>query len=82
MFSWYPLLPGHRSGVRNTFHHVHAFHGPDSGRYKGIDILQDLLQGGLLLGTRAVNTRTCSEYNCGLFPRLRRLADSKGAAIT
>ena len=82
MFNWFPLLPGRGSGVHNAFHHVHAFHGPDSGRYKGIDILQDILQGGLLLGARPVNTRTYSEYNYGLFPRIRRLADSKGTALT
>jgi len=82
MFSWFPVLPGHRSGVPNAFHHVHAFRGPDSGRHKDIDILQDILQGGLLLGARPVNARTYSEYNYGLFPRLRRLADSEGTAIT
>jgi hypothetical protein len=41
------MLPGHAWGVLNAPNHVHLFRGPDSGRYKGIDILQDILQGGL-----------------------------------
>jgi len=50
--------------------------------HKGIDFLQDIFQGRLLLGARAVNARTNSEYNHALCISFRRLADSKRNAIT
>jgi hypothetical protein len=61
--------------IRNSF-------CPDSGHHKGIDFLQDIFQGWLLLGARAVNARANSEYNHAIHSGLRRLADSKGNAFT
>jgi len=57
--------------VRNSYR-------SDSTGCKNIDLLQDFLQGRLLLGSRSVNARTNSEYNYGFRPCLCYMADSKG----
>ena len=76
---WFPALSA--CVCRNT-HRIRNSYKPDSNRHNGIDLLQDIFQGRLLLGARFVNARTNSEYNHALCSGLQRLADSKRTAIT
>ncbi len=68
--------------ISHTANDVRYFFRLDSGRHKGIDFLQDIFQGWLQLGAWPVNSRADSEYNYGILYRFRRLAGSKGTAIT
>ena len=76
------LTPGHWpsscAGVYYVWHPICL----GGNHHKSTDLLQDFLQGRLLLGPRFVNARTYSIYNHGLCPGFRRLADSKGSAAT
>ncbi len=79
LYVWFPALSA--CVCRNT-HRIRNSYKPDNNRHNGIDLLQDIFQGRLLLGARFVNARTNSEYNHALCSGLRRLADSKRTAIT
>ena len=77
-----PALSGCSSRVYSDIRRIRNSFYPDSGHHKGIDLLQDIFQGRLLLGSRAVNARANSEYNHAIHSGLRRLADSKETALT
>jgi len=79
LYVWFRALSARV--CRNT-NLIRNSNGPDSAHHKGIDLLQDIFKGRLLLGARIANAHTNSKYNHALCTGLRRLADSKRTAIT
>ena len=77
-----PIRFGNRLDFAAFSDRVRRSHIPWSAYCQGPDLLQNLRQGGLLLGARPVDVRSYCEYYHDLHAGIRRVADSKAIAAT
>ncbi len=76
------IAPGDRSDFAALTDRVRHPHGSRDRHREGPDLLQNLRQGGLLLGVRSVDVRAHCKYYYGIHAGVWRMADSVAIAAT